>query len=284
MESLPISGHAEAGADRAVPPATLDGWFTLHQLFRIDWTATGALEPEYAERRASELEATLEPDGPDSPGWSAAYRMVGAGVDLMFLHLRPTLDELSRAGGSVSRSALAETLVLDHEYLSVVELGLYGLTVEVAGRVDAADTAAWETAIREALSSEREKVHVRRRLEPEQPDEMPWVCYYPMDRRRHPDRNWYALPLEARAAMMRAHGSIGRRFAGRISQIIGGSTGLADHEWAVTLFASDPLAFKEIITAMRYDEASAEYAEFGRFFVGRRMSPGDLAALVAREA
>lgn len=277
MESEPIPRHA----DLAVPPATLDGSFTLHQLFRVDWRAVGALEPAHAERRASELEAAL---GDRSfGGWSSAYRMVGAGVDLMFLHLRPTMEELTRAGEGVARSSLAEALVLDHEYLSVVELGLYGLTADVASRMDPSDRDAFEAAVEEASSSERAKEHVRRRLEPRQPEDMPFVCYYPMDRRRAPGRNWYTLPLEKRAEMMRAHGSIGRRFAGRVTQIIGGSTGLADHEWAVTLFAADPLVFKEIITTMRYDEASAEYAEFGRFFVGRRLDPGALAALVAPE-
>jgi peroxiredoxin len=244
----------------------------------------GALEPEYAERRALELEEALGGQAPGTEGWSAGYRMVGGGVDLMFLHLRDTIEELTRAGEAVARSALAESLSLDHECLSIVELGLYGLTIEVARRVDPSDHEAFEAAMKAALSTESEKGHVRRRLEPRQPDDMPYVCYYPMDRRRDADRNWYALPLERRAALMRAHGSIGRQFAGRVSQIIGGSTGLADHEWAVTLFAADPLVFKEIVTAMRYDEASAEYAEFGRFFVGRRLSPGGLADLVVPEA
>lgn len=284
MESVPTpepTDHAARGA--ALPPATLDGWYTLHQLFRIDWEAQAAPPIVAARERVQTLARFLgDVDFDPSAGWSEAYRMVGGGVDLMLLHFRPTLEALTETSEAIARSCLGDILRLDHESLSVVELGLYGVTLEVASRVDPEDHEAFETALRETLDAERDKEYVRRRLEPRQPEDMPYVCYYPMDRRRDADRNWYALPIETRAELMRTHGAIGRRFAGRISQVIGGSIGLADHEWAVTLFAPDPLVFKELITAMRYDEASAEYAEFGRFHVGRKMD--DLSALLPRES
>ena len=93
----------------------------------------------------------------------------------------------------------------------------------------------------------------------------------PMTKRRGESENWYSLPLEERAAMMSDHGLVGRAYAGRISQIISGSIGFDDWEWGVTLFAQDALDFKNVITDMRYDEASARYAEFGPFYVGKRM-------------
>jgi len=264
-----------------LPPAVLDGWYVLHQLYRLDWAALKALDRPTADGILATFASLLAgwSDDPAS-GWSGAYRMVGAGVDLMLLHFRSSLDALTDASQEMALSDLADVLVLDHEYLSVVELGMYGLTVEVTAGVDPSDPEAFQAAMEVALAEQRGKGFVRRRLYPQQPKDMPYVCYYPMDKRRSPEQNWYALSIETRAKLMRDHGTIGRRYAGRISQVISGSVGLADWEWAVTLWTGDPLAFKEIITEMRYDEASAEYADFGRFFVGRRLEPDDVASLL----
>jgi chlorite dismutase len=105
---------------------------------------------------------------------------------------------------------------------------------------------------------------------------MPWVCFYPMSKKREPGQNWYSLPLEERSRLMHAHGMTGRKYAGRIQQIITGSIGFDAWEWGVTLFARDPLDFKRIVTEMRFDEVSAKYAEFGDFYVGRVLSTGAL--------
>jgi peroxiredoxin len=93
-------------------------------------------------------------------------------------------------------------------------------------------------------------------------------CFYPMSKRRGEEHNWYALDFDARKELMIDHGRSGRRFAGRIVQVITGSTGLDDHEWGVTLFGEHPDDIKDCVYTMRYDEASARYAEFGRFYVG----------------
>ncbi len=259
-----------------IPPATLEGWYVLHQLFRIDWPGLDAAGEAGRAALASFDRLLAEPpEGED--GWSGAYEMVGGSIDLMLLHFRRDLEGLSEARRAVALSDLAPAMELDHEYLSVVELGLYALTAELASRVDPADTEAWEAALAAALEEQRDKGFVRRRLYPRQPDTMPYVCYYPMDKRRAPGQNWYALPLARRAELMAGHGTVGRRYAGRISQVISGSVGLDDWEWAVTLWSADPLDFKRIITDMRYDEASADFAEFGPFYVGKRLLPGELA-------
>ena len=283
MESLSRKTGSSSITDGAqLPPATLDGSYVFHQLFRIDWPALRAVDPAGRRVLAKGLVALLRSWSREgSEGWSGAYRMVGGGVDLMLLHVRPSLEEAARAARELSWSRVGDYLLLDHDYLSIVELGMYALTVEVASRVDPSDYESYRAALESALEEQREKEYVRRRLYPVQPEDMPYVCYYPMDKRREKGANWYALPLQARADLMSAHGAIGRRHAGRISQVISGSVGLADWEWAVTLWAADPLRFKDIITEMRYDEASAEYAEFGRFFVGRRVSDEDLLALLS---
>lgn len=107
------------------------------------------------------------------------------------------------------------------------------------------------------------------RLHPQLPPEgKPAFCFYPMSKRRNVDQNWFTLPYDDRHALMLEHGKSGRTFAGRILQVITGSTGIDDFEWGVTLFAQHPDDLKEVVYTMRYDEASAIYAEFGAFVTG----------------
>ena len=107
------------------------------------------------------------------------------------------------------------------------------------------------------------------RLYPELPPEnkIAW-CFYPMSKRRDPEANWYTLPYDERSAQMHEHGRSGRNFAGRVLQVVTGSTGVDDYEWGVTLFAERPDDLKEVVYTMRFDEASAIYAEFGPFYTG----------------
>jgi chlorite dismutase len=105
---------------------------------------------------------------------------------------------------------------------------------------------------------------------------MPAFCFYPMSKRRNSDRNWYALDFEERKRLMLAHGALGRTFRGRVLQLITGSTGLDDWEWGVTLFAPHPDDLKACVYEMRFDEASAHYAEFGPFYSGMVADIDDL--------
>jgi peroxiredoxin len=107
------------------------------------------------------------------------------------------------------------------------------------------------------------------RLYPQLPPEgkRAW-CFYPMSKRREEGQNWYTLPYDDRSSLMHEHGATGRKFAGRILQLITGSTGLDDYEWGVTLFGEKADDLKEVVYTMRYDQASALYAEFGPFVTG----------------
>ena len=107
------------------------------------------------------------------------------------------------------------------------------------------------------------------RLYPQLPPEgKPAFCFYPMSKRREGHANWYATPYEERLEMMMEHGSSGRKFAGRVLQLVTASTGLDDFEWGVTLFAEDLEVIKDVVYTLRYDKGSALYGEFGRFYVG----------------
>ena len=107
------------------------------------------------------------------------------------------------------------------------------------------------------------------RLYPELPPEgkSAW-CFYPMTKRREAEHNWYRLEYDDRKELMYEHGASGRQFAGRIVQLITASTGLDDWEWGVTLFGVKMDDLKETVYTMRYDTASALYADFGPFYAG----------------
>jgi hydrogen peroxide-dependent heme synthase len=258
-----------------IAPATLEGWYALHQMVAVDWRALrssgeGAAVAEDAERVFGGLASP-------SSGWSGVWQLVGGGADFMFVHFRETLDELAEAQLQLRRSSFGALLRVEYDFTSVTEAGLYHATAEAAAKAKPG-SKEFRQMIEEEAAAERASAHVQTRLYPRPPEEMRYISFYPMTKRRvHPD-NWYALPVGERNRLMREHGLTGRNYAGRVFQVITGSTGLDDWEWGVTLFAKDPLEFKRIVSEMRYDEASTRYGEFGEFFTGIRVSAADVAA------
>jgi chlorite dismutase len=247
-----------------LPPETLEGWYALHQLYAVDREALRKLAPEALRdvrcETAESLGALTRAEG---EGWTAVASLVGSTADVMLMHLRPTLEELADAQRSVARMRMAQFLRPAMYFLSVTELGLYQLAAH--GQDDPQKEAR--------IKAERESAHTKRRLYPTIPADMPYVSFYPMSKRRDTGQNWYTLPLQERSKLMHSHGLTGRRYAGRVLQIITGAIGLDRWEWGVTLFAKDPVDFKKLVTEMRFDEASAKYAEFGDFYVGRLTTP-----------
>ena len=259
-----------------IAPATLEGWYALHQMFSIDWPM-GRNAANFAGE-AAELFERLNASA--SGGWSEPVRLVGAGgADFMFVHFRPTLEELAEIQRTIATSEVGRALTLTFEYLSVTEAGLYHATAEAAQEAEPGSDE-FKARIAEVSAAEAASPHVKTRLFPRVPEGMRYVSFYPMSKRRAVGQNWYALDVRERSRLMRDHGMIGRRYAGKIFQVITGSVGLDDWEWGVTLFARDPLDFKRLVTEMRFDEASAVYGEFGRFFTGIRFAPGGWGALL----
>lgn len=268
----------------AHPPATLEGWYALHQVFRIN---RERLTPRELERLMKSAIAKLGGEATPSTGprpkrkreaapptgWSCFVALIGSTSDLLVIHFRDSLDAIGVAQGALAETTLARVLDPVYAFLSVAEAGLYHITAELAREAQARGGKVGDEAYARALSdrseSERASAHVRRRLYPEMPADMPYVSFYPMSKRRDESQNWYTLSLDERSRLMQAHGLTGRRYAGRVQQIITGAIGLDAWEWGVTLFAKDPLDFKKLVTDMRFDEVSAKYAEFGDFYVGR---------------
>jgi chlorite dismutase len=171
--------------------------------------------------------------------------VLGHKADLAVMALGPDLWRLRSLQTALGRAGLD----LVDSYLSLTELSEYA-----AGVPEEAKQA---------------------RLYPVLPPEgkQAW-CFYPMSKRRNPDQNWFTTPFDVRRDMMYEHGASGRKFAGRLVQLITGSTGLDDYEWGVTLFAQRPDDLKEVVYTMRFDQASAVYAEFGPFYTGMVAEPG----------
>ena len=273
-----------ASAEIPPVPLTIEGYSVLHQMFRFRWQAWRPLRPTQKAEIADEAAQVLKGWEESTSGQSALFSMLGHKGDLMLVHFRESFDELNRAEMQLSHLRLSDYLEPATSYLSVIELGLYESTLktyrELADRGLEPHSEEWNRAIQETLSRQREAM--RPRLFPDIPKNR-YICFYPMDRRRGEDKNWYTLPIEERARQMNKHGLVGRRYAGEVRQIITGSIGFDDWEWGVDLFADDPLVFKKLIYEMRFDEVSAVYALFGTFYVGVRCSWCNLGKLLNGE-
>ena len=265
-------------------PETVEGWSILHQMFRIRWAAWRALpDAERRQRAASTVDGlSAMPRGEE--GATALTTLLGHKGDLMLIHFRRDFEALQAAQLGVSRLAIAPYLEPTSSYVSIVELGMYEMTAQIHGRLKDKGLAAGSPEFEKAFDAEMDEQ--RRRVIGRLFQEVPprrHVCFYPMNKRRGEEKNWYAVPVEERGRMMRDHGTIGRHYAGAVTQIISGSIGYDDWEWGVDLFADDPMVFKKLIYEMRFDEASAWYAEFGPFYVGLQFRADQLPRLLEGE-
>ena len=245
-------------------------------MFRVSWpTLVQATNDERAELAAG-LQEFLE-QVPADGGGSIAVAMLGHKADLMIVHARKSFDALVQAQLDVSRLPIAEALEATTSYVSVIELGMYEMTAKIHEQLVAQGlelgTGEYRAAMKDAMQSQEGRVSGR--LFTAFPARR-YVSFYPMDKRRGEIKNWYSASFEKRAAMMRDHGHIGRLYSGEITQIISGSIGFDDWEWGVDLFADDPLVFKKLIYEMRFDEASADYGEFGPFYTGVQFSASEV--------
>jgi chlorite dismutase/heme-degrading monooxygenase HmoA len=269
--SVPTELRTMTGERRRAPP-TDEGWFALHDFRTVDWDAWRDAperdrEAAIGEGRAFLADAVAVEDAAD--GATAVYTVVGHKADLMLVHLRPTMADVGLLERQFEDTALAAYTEQVDSYVSVTEAS--GYSEEARGYFED------DEEVREGLAR-----YIETRLYPEIPD-AECVCFYPMDKRRDPEYNWYDLPFEERAEQMDAHGEVGREYAGKVTQMITGSIALDDWEWGVTLWGNDPVQFKKLLYEMRFDPSSSKYAEFGPFFVGRRFQPAELGAFLRGE-
>ena len=261
-------------ADFPPVPLTLEGSHTLHQFFRFDWKAWRACAANDREKIAADAAAALNRLERDSAGavQTALFSELGHKGDLILVHFRNSLEDLNQIELDLAQTALYDFLSPSHSYVSVVELGLYESTRKTyeaaASKGFEQHSPEWNAEVEASLKRGAEAM--KPRLFPAVPDTK-YICFYPMDRKRGEQVNWYMVPFAERQRMMHEHGMIGRRYGDRVRQIITGSIGYDDWEWGVDLFADDPVVFKRLIYEMRFDEVSAIYALFGQFFIGVRL-------------
>jgi chlorite dismutase len=248
----------------------------LHLLVQVDWTRLSELKSKRRERMATRTAAGLHElfrrGEADESG--AVYHVLGHKGDLMIVLLRRTPQELAVAERQLTQLELWEYLKVTYSYLSVVELSLHGAAERYRSQLQKTGveegSPAWDEALEELLGKEKVTQHAR--LYPEVPPDK-YLCFYPMNKKRGETKNWFMLTPKERGAMMAGHGKTGRRYSGKVSQVISSSMGFDDYDWGVDLFAEDALQFKKLIYEMRYDEVSAVYADFGPFMLGVRLEP-----------
>ncbi len=247
-------------------PESLEGWSVLHLMYRVRWDRLRSKSSADIQQLADDANRALAV--PDA-GATAAVQMLGHKGDLMFICFRRGFE------------ALADALEATTSYVSIVELGMYEMTAKVHEQLGAKfkpGSDEFERAFDAEMETQRGRV--QNRLWGEVPP-FRYVCFYPMNKRRGEALNWYTEGFERRAEMMLEHGKVGREYAGRVTQIISGSIGYDDWEWGVDLYAPDPVTFKKLIYEMRFDEASAKFAEFGPFYTGLQFAPGKLATFLS---
>lgn len=248
------------------PVAPSIGWGVLHLFYRVDRAGADA-DPQAAKRVVDAI-TSLEADGHQA----LVFAVLGHKSDIGVMALGPDLARLQ----AFQQELRAAPLDLVSSYVSLTELSEYTSTEDDERVRLSAEEGLSGDELEATLQvwSERMAHYAQHRLHPQLPAKK-LICFYPMSKRRQSDDNWYALPYDDRKRLMAGHARVGRRYAGRILQLITGSVGLDDWEWGVTLLADDPVALKEIVYEMRFDEVSARYAEFGTFITGLVLEPAE---------
>lgn len=267
-----------------IVPEALDGWSALHELYCIDWTKWNHLiETDRAAISKEAVEALTKLSKP-SKGHTGFFSMLGHKADLMIIHFRSTFDELEQAKLDLRKIKFFDYLIPTTSYVSFVELGMYEMTLKIYEELVAKnieqESEEWKKQWAERIEDQHKRMGSRTFCEI--PNRR-YICFYPMNKKRGEINNWYNVSFEERQVMMREHGLIGRKYAGQITQIISGSIGTDDWEWGVDLFADDPTVFKKLIYEMRFDKASALYAEFGPFYTGLQFKIDKLPDLLAHK-
>ena len=264
----------------ALVPA--EGWHVLHLFYQIDhgqWSLLSDSEKREAKTQLSELVQEIRSHKDTQ---LLTYAIATPKADIGFMLLTPDLHDLTSFEKRLTLGLGVDILTPTYSYLSQTERSEYTTTSEQYGR----DTLIGEQGLTEGSEEyeaglkefdERMKHYLQHRMYPVLPD-WPAICFYPMSKRRatHDEYNWYSLEFKDRAKLMKGHATTGRRYAGKILQLITGSTGLDEYEWGVTLLAKDTLDIKAIVYEMRFDEVSARFAEFGDFYIGMQLPLNEL--------
>ncbi len=256
-----------------------EGWHCLHIYYRIDQAVLESLSDQRREQGRAELTDILDPQAEQAPKRLQSSVVSGHAADFCLIMMDPDPLKIDAVVQRLRSCAIGAALEPTYSFVSITEVSEYVPSVEqYAERLqregDSPDDPAFQAKVR--AYEQRLPAMNQQRLYPEIPP-FPVVTFYPMNKIRIPGANWYLEPFSVRSALMAEHATSGIRFAGRVSQLITASTGFDDWEWGVTLWSRAPEHIKDIVYSMRFDRASAKYAEFGPFYVSYVMSAADMA-------
>ncbi len=265
----PTHTHSTASIPTSLIPAG-GGWHSSHLYYSFDRTALKNLSAEERAAGSQEVVAALDPAGPDAPIRLQTTITAGHKADFGVMLLDPDPLKVDRVHQRIMASGLGTAIVPRYSFISMTEISEYVQSPEQFGErlvAEGMDASGAEYKTRLKGYSDRLVDMNRQRLTPDFPL-YPATCFYPMNKKRKVGENWFMMPKEERSRLMIEHARSGMAFAGRVSQLITVGVGLEDWEWGVTLWAANPEFLKEIVYRMRFDEASARYAEFGPFYTG----------------
>jgi chlorite dismutase len=257
------------------PIISAEGWHVLHLFYKVEqgaWSILSQEEQLTARTRLSDLVAEIRST---EGAQLMTFAMVSPKADVGFMLLCADLQKANAYEKRLSNALGADILTPVYSFLSMTERSEYTTSEKEYAEtlVDEEKLSPGTPGHEAKMTAFRERMtkYLKDRLYPVLP---PWpvMCFYPMNKRRGTTgQNWYALSFEERKKLMGGHARVGRQWHGKILQLITGSTGLDDWEWGVTLLAHDPINIKGIVYEMRFDEVSAQFAEFGEFFIGLQL-------------
>ena len=261
------------------PVLPVEGRHVLHLFFRVDYAAWDLLEGSHRIAAKTALASLVQEIRATPVTQLLTFSIVSPKADLGFMLLTSDLHIADAYAKQLALALGPGILMPEFSWFSMTERSEYTTSEsEYAQQLEREESIAADSPeAKEKLEAFRTRMakYLKDRLEPNLPD-WPVVCFYPMSKRRGGlGQNWYALDFDSRKKLMGGHARVGRKYSGRVLQLITGSTGLDDMEWGVTLFARTTSEIKAIVYEMRFDEVSAHYAEFGEFFIGLQM-PLDL--------
>ena len=255
------------------------GWHCLHLFYRVEQGQWQLLSRQEQNAAKTNLTSIVQEIRARESTQLLTMSVVTPKADLAFMLITPDLHTANQIEKQLTYSLGPDVLVPVYSYLSLTEESEYATSDEEHARTleteqklqtGSPEFAQAMTAFRERMTKYRHE-----RVYPTLPD-WPVVCFYNMSKRRGEEKNWYALPFDDRRRLMAGHAKVGREFAGKIKQLITGSSGLDDAEWGVTLFAHDTFQIKAIVYQMRFDEVSAAYGDFGEFYIGLQLPLDEL--------
>jgi chlorite dismutase len=255
-----------------------EGWHCSHFYYRFNREILARLGPEHVRPGREDVLAILDPAAEGGPQRLQTSVVSGHKADFGLMAMDPNPLKIEAVNQRLLASKLGPALIPTYSFVSITEISEYVPTLEQYGKKLAEEgdpEGSPAHAAKLKAYADRLPMMNRQRLTPEFP---PWpaTCFYPMNKKRKVGENWFLLPLEERSRMMSEHAKSGMTFAGKVQQLITVSLGLDDWEWGVTLWAKNPQYLTSIVYRMRFDEASARYAEFGPFYTSYIVTPAEM--------